>query len=90
MKSYNDICQFQMMYSRSPCGERGLKLALIVKICTKKQSLPMRGAWIEIYVDHYYEGTLESLPMRGAWIEIYYSHIVFILRFVAPHAGSVD
>ena len=54
-------------------------------------SLPMRGAWIEIYL--YLECTkagTTSLPMRGAWIEIYgLADSTFALN-VAPHAGSVD
>ena len=35
---------------RSPCGERGLKFILILLNRTCIQSLPMRGAWIEIDV----------------------------------------
>ena len=35
-------------------------------------SLPVRGAWIEIFVidDMLHDSSL-SLPVRGAWIEIY-------------------
>ena len=54
-------------------------------------SLPMRGAWIEIFeLDDSKIAKCTSLPMRGAWIEM-----LLALRFsscisVAPHAGSVD
>ena len=33
-------------------------------------SLPMRGAWIEIYLMVSIVVSIVSLPMRGAWIEI--------------------
>ena len=36
-------------FGRSPCGERGLKLDLDPDLKTEKSSLPMRGAWIEIF-----------------------------------------
>ena len=32
---------------------------------------PFAGAWIEMYVDSYFEGTLEVAPFAGAWIEIW-------------------
>ena len=34
--------------SRSPHGERGLKSALVCKASDFEESLPTRGAWIEI------------------------------------------
>ena len=34
--------------SRSPCGERGLKLQLHSDFPDTRVSLPVRGAWIEI------------------------------------------
>ena len=34
---------------RSPCGERGLKSLLFVRASPPTQSLPVRGAWIEIF-----------------------------------------
>ena len=34
------------------------------------QSLPARGAWIEIRADHGNAAQQWSLPARGAWIEI--------------------
>ena len=33
---------------RSPCGERGLKLLVIIRVGTWSMSLPVRGAWVEI------------------------------------------
>ena len=33
-------------------------------------SLPIRGAWIEIFDDHRRTPLQWSLPIRGAWIEI--------------------
>ena len=33
---------------RSPCGERGLKSRGCAKKPANRQSLPVRGAWIEI------------------------------------------
>ena len=35
-----------------------------------EESLPPRGAWIEIAVDSLYLPCSSSLPPRGAWIEI--------------------
>ena len=56
---------------RSPCGERGLKYDKQIRIRTRAWSLPVRGAWVEIYkpvlLNQYRQG---SLPVRGAWVEI--------------------
>ena len=39
----------KLLFGRSPCGERGLKYAFSSSKFTKvRQSLPVRGAWIEI------------------------------------------
>ena len=35
-------------FCRSPCGERGLKSAFILALRALRESLPVRGAWIEI------------------------------------------
>ena len=57
--------------SRSPRGERGLKLRLILGRRKLVKSLPSRGAWIEIIIHYGHIRTLlMSLPSRGAWIEI--------------------
>ena len=78
--------------SRSPCGERGLKSHHVR--CAghdNAQSLPVRGAWIEINrkldTD---KRRIESLPVRGAWIEIPMNTVKISWLSVAPRAGSVD
>ena len=56
---------------RSPHGERGLKWRRGVKCKPAYESLPARGAWIEMSDDGVTGyGTPGSLPARGAWIEI--------------------
>ena len=54
------------------------------------ESLPARGAWIEIKKTYW--GTLKtpSLPARGAWIEITTDIVDDVHAFVAPREGSVD
>ena len=37
--------------SRSPCGERGLKLPGLRRIPAEQPSLPVRGAWIEMFLE---------------------------------------
>ena len=55
------------------------------------ESLPIRGAWIEIcYVVRGHIGIAKSLPIRGAWIEIYSQQSADWAYQVAPHPGSVD
>ena len=58
--------------------------------CYFAQSLPVRGAWIEIFLSEWQALDAASLPVRGAWIEIR----AFSPRPrgvpVAPRAGSVD
>ena len=34
------------------------------------ESLPLRGAWIEMLAPGWYFPRRRSLPLRGAWIEI--------------------
>ena len=75
---------------RSPRGERGLKSIGRRRSPVQKESLPSRGAWIEMLSSLSHLQTTLSLPSRGAWIEI-----VIIDKFpdimkVAPLAGSVD
>ena len=55
---------------RSPRGERGLKYLVKVVTLVDRQSLPSRGAWIEIGGLHNMLCVIRSLPSRGAWIEI--------------------
>ena len=75
---------------RSPCGERGLKLSVARWRSGTPPSLPVRGAWIEMYL--WREPTAEnrSLPVRGAWIEISRGRCRPRCGGVAPRAGSVD
>ena len=55
------------------------------------QSLPVRGAWIEIPGGSHDRLRIRSLPVRGAWIEIAVRVALFApLVRVAPRAGSVD
>ena len=55
---------------RSPYGERGLKSSQSKNRRTASQSLPLRGAWIEILAGSIHFFGAWSLPLRGAWIEI--------------------
>ena len=55
---------------RSPCGERGLKYDDSPFLSCGEQSLPLRGAWIEIVLAGTAAFPAGSLPVRGAWIEI--------------------
>ena len=58
-----DVC-------RSPSGERGLKSRVLYVVLQFHTSLPIRGAWIEIYLLGAFVADWGSLPIRGAWIEI--------------------
>ena len=58
--------------------------------CYFAQSLPVRGAWIEMSGKMLACTNLVSLPVRGAWIEILLLLFVFDAGHVAPRAGSVD
>ena len=59
--------------------------------CYFALSLPVRGAWIEIWehVPRIYAES-GSLPVRGAWIEITRFSSKLQILLVAPRAGSVD
>ena len=54
------------------------------------ESLPTRGAWIEIFRTERGKNGGRSLPTRGAWIEISFASSPREEDGVAPHAGSVD
>ena len=55
------------------------------------QSLPVRGAWIEMaFPTIILPGATVSLPVRGAWIEIVLAGGARDSSGVAPRAGSVD
>jgi len=76
---------------RSPRGERGLKSATLAKSCRSSESLPPRGAWIEMRPSLVPSlGHTSSLPPRGVWIEISKLTAYQKSSFVAPLAGSVD
>ena len=75
---------------RSPCGERGLKSYPCPFCGSTVTSLPVRGAWIEIYYIAPMATSCTSLPVRGAWIEISVAADDCELVGVAPRAGSVD
>ena len=50
MKSVRDCRALIAETSRSPCGERGLKLPLKKSARNRQKSLPVRGAWVEITI----------------------------------------
>ena len=54
------------------------------------QSLPVRGAWIEIWAAVSVFSAGWSLPVRGAWIEIMTTSKKNRDSPVAPRKGSVD
>ena len=54
------------------------------------ESLPTRGAWIEIFGKRTQNLLDWSLPPRGAWIEIGMKDTRPQYEAVAPHTGSVD
>ena len=59
--------------------------------CSILQSLPSRGAWIEIKSWSCKGLEVLSLPSRGAWIEMSDSPLDFVSpEPVAPLTGSVD
>ena len=55
---------------RSPCGERGLKCVGLPALVSGPKSLPVRGAWVEIFCRVARRLDLGSLPVRGAWVEM--------------------
>ena len=55
---------------RSPCGERGLKYCSPDNKGQRSASLPVLGAWIEMYLWQEMTAGNRSLPVRGAWIEM--------------------
>ena len=56
----------------------------------KNESLPVRGAWIEIFAFLSDFFIMLSLPVRGAWIEIHRAAYASCAALVAPRKGSVD
>ena len=43
--------------------------------CYFAQSLPVRGAWIEMLIEPVTPSIMLSLPVRGAWIEIIFYRV---------------
>ena len=60
----------QRSAGRSPCRERGLKYHKGGNAALLQWSLPVQGAWIEIFSPLQQYRTMRSLPVQGAWIEI--------------------
>ena len=53
------------------------------------ESLPVRGAWVEIPGAGRSHCPSRSLPVRGAWVEMQYVDLTSDAIMVAPRAGSV-
>ena len=76
---------------RSPCGGAWIEMLNTVLLLVCSMSLPMRGAWIEIFEDTCSADPRgKSLPMRERGLKFKCSRCCAALRGVAPHAGSVD
>ena len=80
----------ELVPRRSPHGERGLKYENWYTVYMNAESLPARGAWIEISLQRKLILGIRSLPARGAWIEIPYNAAGKYYNIVAPRTGSVD
>ena len=55
----------------------------------RQLSLPVRGAWVEIFFRQVYRMCGLSLPVRGAWVEMPVACDDVSKLLVAPRAGSV-
>ena len=75
-------------WRRSPCGERGLKSPPLCYRFSRRKSLPVRGAWIEIGKAARLAHQPSSLPVRGAWIEIVRSCRALYPRQSLPVRGA--
>ena len=75
-------------WRRSPCGERGLKYPPLCYHFSRRKSLPVRGAWIEIGKAARLAHQPSSLPVRGAWIEIVRSCRALYPRQSLPVRGA--
>ena len=77
--------------SRSPCGERGLKLRIVALFDCFFSRSPCGERGLKYQMLPYPLALfLSSLPVRGAWIEIPSTKSQYGLSVVAPRAGSVD
>ena len=54
----------------------------------KSRSLPVRGAWIEIFKQFKIVSFISSLPVRGAWIEIVFGTMVTDICQSLPVRGA--
>ena len=91
LKLPREICEPVPVPGRSPCGERGLKSVVRQSFFCPFRSLPVRGAWIEIFQRRSAGGhgfCRSPCGERG---------LKWVIRFapgrsylVAPRAGSVD
>ena len=76
---------------RSPCGERGLKSDGFGAVSSFSASLPVRGAWIEIYnkkivvIPHN-----RRSPCGERGLKFPRRRNSYLGAVVAPRAGSVD
>ena len=76
---------------RSPCGERGLKFQQIANLTGIVQSLPVRGAWIEISrVGSFSQHRHGRSPCGERGLKSFNSMPEAFSVIVAPRAGSVD
>ena len=66
-----------------------MKFGTLSKYGRSNESLPTRGAWVEIVMLCIKRITSASLPTRGAWVEILLALSSINGEKVAPHAGSV-
>ena len=68
-----------------------MKFVWLGTLKTIAMSLPVRGAWIEIFRGGACASpSVVSLPVRGAWIEMTAGAYGTETMTVAPRAGSVD
>ena len=66
-----------------------MKLAFICLPRKCHASLPVRGAWIEIFhLGFTAQGEIMSLPVRGAWIEIQQYRTIFVGGMSLPVRGA--
>ena len=52
------------------------------------ESLPVRGAWVEIGAATHTQTAISSLPVRGAWVEINISVQDFVESLSLPVRGA--
>ena len=77
-------------HSRSPQGERGLKLDQAKKREQLQGRSPQGERGLKSTLPRPLTVPSWSLPARGAWIEIIDTNAYPILSGVAPRKGSVD